>query len=585
MTNQLDALPAGDFSRYLSAVRHQLIPEFCRDRLADVPRSVADEIVPEAERITEAEGAYPAYAAVLDAREALKAAHVHEAFDEDRLRACAKHYADRCREMPMLAERERFAIAAGIEPPAGKFLADNYEGRAKRLGDEKWWRRRLRAAWTRAAEGALRNLGMIRKGRQPYASDSAVNHRAAQREKGRRFLEGHQLVNEAGEQLDMLEIADRSLANPGLRRGELMCRVRGFEETAQDFGHVAEFVTLTTPSRFHAALAKGGRNPAYCRAAVREAQQWLCRMWARARAKLKRLQVLMYGIRVAEPHHDGTPHWHLLVFTRPNDADSLRDVLRGIWLSDSPGEAGAAEHRVKFERIDRAKGSAVGYVAKYVAKSIDGAGAIGAAADVETDTPVIDNVRRIDAWASLHGIRQFQQIGGPAIGIWREARRVREAVADPDIERARLAADAGDFAGFVQRVGGIHAGRHTNIRLEKAETGERSAYGECRPARTIGLRCASAVVLTRPHVWKIERKGQGGATKPGLVDRHPAQAERCSVSPSRSSSDLGPVAITVRNLPPPDDSYDWVATVPYIEKGKKWQRNRAPGSDPPQHCD
>ncbi|WP_408396628.1 replication endonuclease [Paraburkholderia sediminicola] len=77
-----------------------------------------------------------------------------------------------------------------------------------------------------------------------------------------------------------------------------------------------------------------------------------------------------FGMRVAEPHHDATPHWHGLIFSK--DVDRVCAVMRAHGLRDSGNEAGAQERRVKFERIDSAKGSAVGYIAKYIAKNIDG---------------------------------------------------------------------------------------------------------------------------------------------------------------------------------------------------------------------
>ncbi|MFX9246739.1 replication endonuclease, partial [Acinetobacter baumannii] len=68
-----------------------------------------------------------------------------------------------------------------------------------------------------------------------------------------------------------------------------------------------------------------------------------------------------YGLRVVEPHHDACPHWHVLVFVRPEHAEVFAALMRSYALADSPNEPGAATHRFTVEYIDPAKGSAVGY--------------------------------------------------------------------------------------------------------------------------------------------------------------------------------------------------------------------------------
>nr|PZN17840.1 MAG: hypothetical protein DIU80_23790 [Chloroflexota bacterium] len=279
--------------------------------------------------------------------------------------------------------------------------------------------------------------------------------------------------------------------------------------------------------------------------------------WAgvRERAKSKGLLVLEVGFRIAEPHHDGTPHWHCLFFVPANHVQTLRKVIRDYWLSEYADEPGASEYRVKFEAIDDSKGSAAGYVAKYVSKNLDGAGEIGEAEDLETGESVASNIARVDAWASLHGIRQFQQLGGPPVGLWREARRLRDPVADADIERARAAADRGDWRAFCYAVGdgAKLLSRKTALKFERVETGELNKYGECRAARIVGLRYCSSVVITRPHRWRIERKGAAcipAAEKRRGCEVGCAPARRPSGLSSsrvaRSAARLGPVAITVR---------------------------------------
>jgi hypothetical protein len=501
----------------------------------------------------------------------LKAAHIGKAFDEQSLRDTGANAARCAARMDTLAKRESWARWFSIEPPDEKRYEP--EGRFKRLECERWWRRKLRAHWTRAAEEACRELGFVSNKAAAYVSEQAFRARQVQRERGVEFLSKHVAVNELGEQLLLFDVAEGSVSNPVIRRGELMCRARGFETIAGQYRHAALFVTLTCPSAFHCRLASSGAlNPAWDRATVRAAQGWLCRQWARARAKLKRLSILVYGFRVAEPHHDGTPHWHMLIWCPRQHEATVRTVLRSLWLAEFADEPGAAEHRIKFESIDSAKGSAVGYIAKYVSKNIDGGGEVGA---LESDEAVrlsgADSARRVEAWRSLHAIRQFQQLGGPPVGLWRECRRIREPVEDELMERSRAAADAGDWARFIRANGGIHDGRHTSCRLAREERGRRTRYGEAKAAEVVGLKCGSVTVLTRLHDWRIEKCGTvlppeepdragSGREEPDFETESNDAQEDFSESAPRVIR-LGPVEITVRDrrkvLPDPDA--EWAA--------------------------
>ena len=467
----------------------------------------------------------------------LKAANVTRAYDLRKIRDHARNYATVAGHISTHAKRLEFidAYAPGATFPKHATPASI----AARTADARWWRRQLRKVWTRASENAGRRLGLVNRDAALYASDEAVLWRAAQLRTMAEYAEHTDLVSDAGETLQLDAVRAGSVSNPKIRRGEFMARARGCTELAELHQHAAVFVTLTCPSRFH-AHGQGGRNANHTRESVLEGQRYLCTLWARARAKFKRDQVFYYGFRIAEPHHDGTPHWHLLLFVPKHQEATLRSVLESQALRDSPHEPGAQERRIVFKSLDAAAGGAVAYVAKYVSKNIDGAGTIAAADGEAPAQNVARGVARVDAWAAVHGIRQFQQLGGPAVTLWRELRRAREAVADADIERARVQADAGSYAGFVQCVGGIRVGRRTSIRLEKVETGERNVYGEHRPPRLVGLRCASALVITRPHTWRLVRRCRQAAPQIRAL--------------SGSFHDLGPVAITVRSgFPPSSD--------------------------------
>ncbi|SQD02301.1 phage replication protein [Escherichia coli] len=43
--------------------------------------------------------------------------------------------------------------------------------------------------------------------------------------------------------------------------------------------------------------------------------------FAAVRKKLNRDGLRWYGIRTVEPHHDGTVHWHMMVFAHPEEID------------------------------------------------------------------------------------------------------------------------------------------------------------------------------------------------------------------------------------------------------------------------
>jgi len=363
-----------------------------------------------------------------------------------------------------------------------------------RVRCELWWRRRLRTGHIRALEHSNIRLHYVHYRSDPYASNDAVRRRIAQNARNRATLEHTTLENEHGQRFTLAELADKSIANKALRRGELMTRLKGAEELADAANLAGVMFTLTCPSRFHAVKQVGQKwhpNPKYQGADPREAQGYLRRVWARIRAELARYGVTYFGLRVAEPHHDGCPHWHGLLFAK--DVDLVCRVIRAHALKDSPDEAGAELRRCRFERIDRAKGSAVGYIAKYIAKNIDGH-AVGdhktaegyvVQADMMGDD-VITPSQRVEAWAATWGIRQFQAFGGAPVGVWRELRRVKaedlpSEEESPEIRAAWAAAQKTEdkpasWADYARAMGGV-AGERRAIAIKYVERMEAGRYG------------------------------------------------------------------------------------------------------------
>lgn len=411
--------------------------------------------------------------------------------------------------------------ARGLLPMWPQGAAISRAGVLKRLIDDRWWRRALRKAHALLIESTAIGLGIVRKGRGCYVSDDSLQRRTSQRQRNAQTLAAVAAVNDQGQEFTLADMAARGVANSSVRRAELMTRISGFEVIANEVGHRAQFVTVTCSSRMH-KWRRGDdspvANPHYDGTLPGDAQRYLAGQWAKTRAALARAGLPVYGFRIAEPHHDGCPHWHLLLWHRPvtkTGADAgakLAEIFARYFLhNDSPDERGAAEHRVTIEDIDPKKGSAVAYVAKYVAKNIDG---YKVGADLYGN-PALESSARVEAWASTWRIRQFQQIGGAPVTVWRELRRVHpfNAPADavqsardglaavnvraldaligpPDSEADEQARIRYGWAQYTRAQGGPMAKRRQHVlRLHRDKTGELNRYGEVKGWETLGVAC------------------------------------------------------------------------------------------------
>lgn len=404
--------------------------------------------------------------------------------------------------------------------------------------DPQWWVRKLRKLWEQYQEHCAILLGKVRRGVSPYVSSYALRAFNERQQAAEQWLKSMEAYNEEHDiTISLADAVASSMANPSNRRDELVVRARGFSDAADDMGYVGLFFTWTAPSQYHpwkttpqghGQPTRTTENPKYLGHTPRDTNNYLGTLWKRCRAALARRGIEYFGFRVVEPHHDGTPHWHLLLFVNPAQQHELISTMQRYALSHDRGDLERKRHpvskrpysditpRFDWKMMDPAKGGAVGYIVKYIAKNIDGH-QIGDEGDLEAETAASEGARRVRAWASLWGLRQFQQLGGPSVSVWRELRRLPGRVQEQEgrtvapleseiMEECRRYADAANWKEFTYSMGGPVCPRDARpVRLHHLLDPAKNKYGE-DVIRLAGVAAGKTIKATRLDGWVLRRK-------------------------------------------------------------------------------
>ncbi|EPA3340612.1 replication endonuclease, partial [Escherichia coli] len=320
------------------------------------------------------------------------------------------------------------------------------------------------------------------------------------------------------------------------------------ELIAEMRGDCAVFYTITCPSRFHSTLNNGRPNPTWTNATVRQSSDYLVGMFAAFRKAMHKAGLRWYGVRVAEPHHDGTVHWHLLCFMRKKDRRAITALLRKFAIREDREELGNnTGPRFKSELINPRKGTPTSYIAKYISKNIDGRGLAGEISK-ETGKSLRDNAEYVNAWASLHRVQQFRFFGIPGRQAYRELRLLAGQAArqqgdkkagapvldNPRLDAILAAADAGCFATYIMKQGGVLVPRKYHLIRTAYEINEEpTAYGD-HGIRIYGIwsPIAEGKICTHAVKWKMVRKA---------VDVQEAAADQGACAPWTRGNNYPPV--------------------------------------------
>ncbi|HDY8229007.1 replication endonuclease [Vibrio vulnificus] len=382
----------------------------------------------------------------------------------------------------------------------------------------------LRTQYIEYSQIALGRVGGD-KGQREYVSSRSYARWEKKQKESEQFVNAMSVFNdETGEAYSLAEVIKRTTANPENRRIELVVRSRGDEERAIELGYEGLFVNWTLPSKYHRNSNKwNGCTP-------KEAHEVMMAKWRCARAWFKKpkIDIQWFGLRVAEPHKDGTPHAHMFLYVHPEQKQDLIDIIEGIAIDEDKDELiidGKLDitPRITIKACDPALGTATGYIIKYISKNINGAHM------PEDDAG--QTALSATAWARIHRIKQFSQSGSPSVGLWRQLRRANamDTAFDEELEALRDHADNSRWKGFCE----------LGFKAKLAYEEKFNKYGDT-VKRVIGIDWLGKVIQTCSEHYSlvktkdVKRKAlalkKGGAL-PWSTENKCNQAGKSTISP------------------------------------------------------
>lgn len=306
------------------------------------------------------------------------------------------------------AERELQAIVAKEVRSLEGAAAD-----VRRRGCHLWQRRDLRRKAASARLNTSAHLKTTGRGGAPYADGYSVQRWRERQDDAESYGRAHAVRFE-----DKSEVSLLALMQAGTRAAvsRIYAMTKGMDEVAKKAGLVACFVTVTAPAEYHPNPSMGtcSWTPEHT---LQAAKAELMDRFARIRARMTKGGITPFGMRVLEPHEDGTPHLHILFYVRPGQVRALDRILRAVCPEPVPGKRVATKRvATKLKLIRPRKGkrgaSPASYMLKYIVKSLNDpdAAAVLAGGNVE-DGDHLANHDRVRAWGTEMRARRFDFVG------------------------------------------------------------------------------------------------------------------------------------------------------------------------------
>lgn len=271
---------------------------------------------------------------------------------------------------------------------------------------------------------------------------------------------------------------------------------KGIGKLANERNFTPYLITLTAPGCKHRGSTRNGKfegNPDHDGTSPKKAHQELQKRWQCFRARLKYREIEVYWIRSVQPHRDGTPHWHIVMWVPPGHEETIQEQLARYFLKTwHPNEPGAKKHRIDFRPIEGGTNGAVAYVIRSLAY-------ICRSHNLATKDEKME-AERIRAWRRSHAIRTLAS-SLTSRTIWDRSRKPDQSIAG--IGDIAHAARAGDYARFATLLGVSSPGAcRKDARVKPFYLESTDQYGD-QTRKLSGLINQHGEILERAITWQL----------------------------------------------------------------------------------
>ena len=265
----------------------------------------------------------------------------------------------------IIIEIENELAVLDVPSRKGKSL----KGDIARYCCNRWWNRKLSVIHKRNFEHIAQFLGQVNKQRNIYLSEYALNKIQQKKKSRNTFLETLLAINEQGDQHELVDFVESSLSCATNKISELLMRMVGTAQYAENKAYDAHLVTFLCPIEMKSSFDYGEMNDEYIKNSTLEAHKYLMKSWKNTRSALDKKEKDYFGFRVVEPCHDGSPHWHLLIYTSPQKSKFILEFLKERMEKGYKFKNKKLQCSVQLEPIPN---NDVAKVIKYLTKGIEG---------------------------------------------------------------------------------------------------------------------------------------------------------------------------------------------------------------------